>query len=94
MTKETIGEERPTDGDNIARKKFVTLNLGPFGVPKDLNRERHNTHRPKLCQRPQPLPDDCTLKHDEHEQREQAIVPIFIKTPERHTKDLEEEEWC
>ena len=40
------------------------------------------------------LPDDGTLEDDEHEQGEQTVVPVFIKTPKRDTEDLEDEEGC
>lgn len=27
------------------------------------------------------LPHDCAFEHNQHEQREQAIVPILVETP-------------
>lgn len=38
------------------------------------------------------LIDDGALEHDKHEQRKQAIIPILIQAPQRHTEDLEHEE--
>ena len=39
------------------------------------------------------MPHDRALEHDEHEQSEQAVVPIFVQTPECHAENLEDEEW-
>lgn len=39
------------------------------------------------------MPYDRALEHDEHEQSEQAVVPIFVQTPECDAEDLEDEEW-
>src|SRR5882672_8998966 len=38
------------------------------------------------------LEDDGALKDDEHEQREQAEVPVLVEAPQRDAEDLEHEE--
>lgn len=40
------------------------------------------------------LPDNSALKHDQHEQGEQTVIPIFVQTPEGDAEDLEHEEGC
>lgn len=40
------------------------------------------------------LPYDRALKHDEHEQREYTVIPVFVQTPEGYTEYLEYEEGC
>jgi hypothetical protein len=35
---------------------------------------------------------DRALEHDEHEQSEQAVIPIFVQTPECNAENLEDEE--
>ena len=39
------------------------------------------------------LPHGCASKCDKREQRKQAVVPVFVETPQRDTEDLENEEW-
>ena len=39
------------------------------------------------------MPYNRALEQDEHEQSEQAVVPIFIQTPECDAENLEDEEW-
>ena len=31
----------------------------------------------------------CALDHDKYEQCKQAVVPVFVETPQRDTEDLE-----
>ena len=38
------------------------------------------------------LLDENGLEHDEHNQREDGIVPVLVQAPQRHTKHLEDEE--
>ena len=38
------------------------------------------------------LPHSCALDHDKYEQCKQAVVPVFVETPQRDTENLENEE--
>ena len=38
------------------------------------------------------MPDNSALKHDEHEQREYRVIPVFIQAPEADAEDLKNEE--
>lgn len=40
------------------------------------------------------LPNDRALENDQHEQCEQAVVPVFVQTPKCDTEHLKDEEWC
>jgi hypothetical protein len=42
---------------------------------------------------PTHLPYNCTFKHNQHKQREQAKIPILVQTPKRNAEDLEYEKW-
>lgn len=35
---------------------------------------------------------DSTLKYNEHEQREERVVPILVQTPQTDTENLKDEE--
>ena len=35
-----------------------------------------------------------TLKHDEHEKSEQAVVPVLVQHPQRNAENLEYKERC
>jgi hypothetical protein len=38
------------------------------------------------------LEHNCALKYDQHEPREQTVVPVFIQTPQGDAENLEHEE--
>lgn len=38
------------------------------------------------------LPDDSTLKNNQHKQGEQTIVPVLVQAPQSHAEDLENKE--
>lgn len=38
------------------------------------------------------LEHDSAFENDQHEKSEQAVVPIFVQTPESDTEDLEDKE--
>ena len=40
------------------------------------------------------LEDDCAFEYNQHESREETVVPVFVQAPESHTENLEDEERC
>ena len=46
----------------------------------------------ELRERSYSQPHNCTFKHDKHEQRKQAAVPVLVETPQRDTESLDSEE--
>ena len=55
---------------------------------KYLNHIRFISHIPNLGHVPDVLLDQCTLKHDQHEQGEHGVVPVLVQTPQTDTKYL------
>lgn len=40
------------------------------------------------------LEDNGAFEYNQHESREETVVPVFVQAPESHTEDLEDEERC
>jgi hypothetical protein len=69
------------------------LNLGPFSETKGPNVVGLDAHATELVESALTLPNNSAFKGDEHEEREERIVPILIEEPEADAEDLENEEW-
>jgi hypothetical protein len=81
-----------TNGNKIARKKFVTLDLNPLLLTLDIQWVRLLTHTSEFTNGLDTLEYDSAFKHDQHEKGKQGIVPVLIQTPQTDAKDLEHKE--
>lgn len=53
---------------------------------------RFVSHLSDFCHVPQLLLDESRLEGHEHEQREDAVVPVLVEAPEADAEHLEHEE--
>ena len=82
------------NGHEIAGEELVAGDFLPLALAVHPDIIRLDAHSTELVQGPLALPHNGALESNEHEQREERVVPVFIEHPQSNTEDLEDEERC
>lgn len=73
---------------NITHNKIIARDSGPFSRPEHLDRIGFSCHLAKLIHGAKTRFHDCRLEEEQHEKRENTVVPHVVQTPQQHTEDL------